>query len=240
MKITPLEIRQKSFEKGFRGYDKDEVDAYLLSLSQEWERFSDEFKEVKIKLDSAQKEVEKLREVESSLYKTLKTAEDTGANMIDQANRMAEVHMKETEVRSEAILNDAKNKARDTIEEAEMLARQILDEMEDNLKNIVQSYKSLENFRDDLLADIKGLSTDALERVERFKTQKQSINVDEYLMESRREVKKVREKLLPGKGGKTDLPPNNETPPMPVRKDEPKNRQVENTAEEKSFFDEID
>ena len=32
MNITPLEIRQKEFEKGFRGYDKDEVKAFFLFL----------------------------------------------------------------------------------------------------------------------------------------------------------------------------------------------------------------
>ena len=47
MKITPLEIRQKTFERTLRGYDKDEVNAFLLSLSQEWERNSDEIKELK-------------------------------------------------------------------------------------------------------------------------------------------------------------------------------------------------
>ena len=45
MKITPLEIRQKTFEKSFRGLDKDEVNAFLLSLSHEWERMLDENKE---------------------------------------------------------------------------------------------------------------------------------------------------------------------------------------------------
>ncbi|MFM8349305.1 MAG: DivIVA domain-containing protein, partial [Bacteroidota bacterium] len=28
MKITPLDIRQKTFEKNLRGYDKDEVSAF--------------------------------------------------------------------------------------------------------------------------------------------------------------------------------------------------------------------
>jgi len=88
MKVTPLEIRQKTFEKVFRGYDKDEVHAYLQSLSQEWERLIGENKELTIKLESAENEIKKLREVESSLYKTLKTAEDTGASMIEQANKI--------------------------------------------------------------------------------------------------------------------------------------------------------
>lgn len=83
MKITPLDIRQKTFEKVLRGFDKDEVTAFLLSLSQEWERVQDETKEMRIKLEATEREVTKLREVESSLYKTLKTAEDTGANVIE-------------------------------------------------------------------------------------------------------------------------------------------------------------
>ena len=42
MKITPLDIRQKTFEKAFRGLDKDEVNAFLLTLSQHWEKMMDE------------------------------------------------------------------------------------------------------------------------------------------------------------------------------------------------------
>ena len=47
MRITPLDIRQKTFEKNFRGYEKDEVNAFLLTLSQEWERVLDENKEAR-------------------------------------------------------------------------------------------------------------------------------------------------------------------------------------------------
>ncbi|MFC2125130.1 DivIVA domain-containing protein, partial [Bacteroidota bacterium] len=57
MKVTPLEIRQKSFEKVFRGYDKDEVEAFLLILSQEWEKVLDENKSLRMNLDKAEKEV---------------------------------------------------------------------------------------------------------------------------------------------------------------------------------------
>ncbi len=106
MKVTPLEIRKKSFEKVFRGYDKDEVNAFLVSLSQAWEKVMDQNKELTIKLESAEKEIGKLREIENSLFKTLKTAEDTGANMIEQANKTAELHMKETQMNIEALMND--------------------------------------------------------------------------------------------------------------------------------------
>src|SRR5688572_28155998 len=102
MRISPIDIRQKSFEKHFRGYDKDEVNAFLLTLSQEWERIMDENKELRIKLEATEREVHKLREVEGSLYKTLKTAEDTGANVIEQARKTAELHLKESQIKADA------------------------------------------------------------------------------------------------------------------------------------------
>src|SRR3954468_2628336 len=120
MKITPLEIRQKSFEKNFRGYERDEVHGFLLTLSQEWERMQDENKELRIKLEGAEREVLKLREVEGSLYKTLKTAEDTGANVIEQARMAADLHIKESHINAELMLQEAKSRAKDTIDESEM------------------------------------------------------------------------------------------------------------------------
>ena len=72
MKVTPLEIRQKTFEKGFRGYEKEEVDAYLIALSSEWEKLLIEIRDQKIKIESLERDVQKMREVESTLYKTLK------------------------------------------------------------------------------------------------------------------------------------------------------------------------
>ena len=87
MKITPLEIRQKTFEKAFRWVDKEEVNAFLTTLSQQWEKMLDENRELRLKLESTTKEVQKMREVESTLYRTLKTAEDTGNNMVSRPPR---------------------------------------------------------------------------------------------------------------------------------------------------------
>jgi len=112
MKVTPLEIRQKTFERTLRGYDKDEVNAFLLSLSQEWERMNDEIKEMKMKFENSEREVSKLREVETSLFRTLKTAEDTGANVVDQAKKTAELHVREAQISANALLNEAKDKAK--------------------------------------------------------------------------------------------------------------------------------
>ena len=180
MKITPIEIRQKNFEKKLRGYDKDEVSAFLLSLSNEWERVLDDNKELKIKLDQAEKEVRKLREVESSLFKTLKTAEDTGANLIDQANKASELHLKETQMNAEAMMSEAKAKAKNLIEKSEMEARQMIEEMQDAIKDLEQNYRALENHRDNIMAELKNFAEDIHDRINRTTKQQAPFKMEDH------------------------------------------------------------
>jgi len=167
MNITPLEIRQKDFEKAFRGYNKDEVTAFLNSLSIEWERLNDQSKELQYKLEASEKEVQKLREVENSLFKTLKTAEDTGANMIEQATKTAELHMKETEMKADALMSEAKSRAKSIIEDAETRARMITDDMEDEIRQLEQVYRSLDANKSSLMSDLKLLANDIVDKLNR-------------------------------------------------------------------------
>ncbi|MEQ8244144.1 DivIVA domain-containing protein [Fulvivirga sp.] len=239
MKITPLEIRQKSFEKAFRGLDKDEVEAFLTILATEWEKLMDENKELKIKLESSEKEVEKLREVENSLFKTLKTAEDTGANMIDQATKTAQLHMRETEMKAEALMNEAKTKAKDMIEEAEMKSRNAIDDMEDRVKSLANVYRQLENVKEDLLSDIKSFANEAIDKANRVKSQVKKVNIDEELM-------KVKRDIAPAKASKkVEVELELDTPAEPEpKKEEPKNdvevEKVSYSGKSTSFFDDID
>ena len=229
MKITPLEIRQRTFEKHFRGYDKDEVNGFLLTLSQEWERIQDENKELRIKLESTEREIMKLREVESSLYKTLKTAEDTGANVIEQARQTAELHLKESQLKSDALMNEAKRKAKDSVDEAELRVKEVLAEMEDRLKDLVENYKKLESTRDDLLLELKRISEDSLERVDRLKKVQRQFDAVAYLSQARNDVKKL---IFPNATPKTDK----EGKPSVAPKEEPPVAEVKDkTAEIKKI-----
>lgn len=241
MKITPLEIRQKAFEKNFRGYNQDEVNAFLQTLSQEWERVGDESKELRLKLEACEREVLKLREVESSLFKTLKTAEDTGANVIEQARQAADLSLRESQLKADAMLNEAKVKARNTIEEAEVKSKQTLAEMEDRLKSMVDNYKKLESSRDELLMELKRISQDTIERVERIKNSQRSFDADQHALQARKEIKKT---IFPNAeftstpaAAPVDVPVVTEKGELVVEQ----NVLVEASARKvtKSFFDEI-
>ena len=185
MKITPLEIRQKTFEKVFRGFDKEEVNAFLQILSEEWIRSNDEKKSLEIKLESAEREISKLREVETSLYKTLKTAEDTGANMIEQANKAAELQLKETKIKSDNLVNEAKAKAKMIIENADLRVKEIISRMLTEIKSLENNYISAKNLKENLIADITNLSSATLERAQKFKKQNDKLDIEKYIKEAR-------------------------------------------------------
>lgn len=191
MKITPLEIRQKTFERNLRGYDKDEVNAFLGTLSQEWEKLLDELKEVRFRLENSEREVSKLREVETSLYKTLKTAEDTGANLVEQATRTAELQVKEAQLNAEAMTYEARTKAREIIEDAERRAQQTLEDIDQRIRELVQQYRSAIQHRDNLSTDLGRMAQELSDRAERLKKTNEGFNPELFLSQARKDLQPV-------------------------------------------------
>ncbi|MCB9234341.1 MAG: DivIVA domain-containing protein [Bacteroidia bacterium] len=111
--ITPIEIRQHTFKKGLRGYDKEEVTNFLNTISMEWEKVLEEFKKTRNELDKTQSNLDSLKQVESVLHKTLLQAEQTSKSTIENAKKNAELKVAEAESRSREMLTDAlKEKAR--------------------------------------------------------------------------------------------------------------------------------
>lgn len=165
MKITPLDIRQKTFEKQIRGYDKEEVSAFLTYLSQEWEKLLDEKKTLQLRFEQADKEAQKLREIEQSLFRTLKTAEDTGASIIEHANSTATQILKEAQMEADLIISDAKNKAKNTREIAESKSKGVFEDLREEVALLSKAYEQMLQERELLLNNLRKLAQDTLESI---------------------------------------------------------------------------
>lgn len=168
MKITPIEIRQHTFEKVMRGYKPEDVDAFLVSLSQEWERVSMDVKMLKMQLELAEKELSKLKEVEMTLFRTLKTAEDTSHQITDQANKAAEQYMGESRQKADDLLADARKRSALMIQDAENQSRFLKDNILNDLKSLEHDFKALEKYKENLSIQIRDLAGKALDSVDRF------------------------------------------------------------------------
>ena len=75
MKITPLDIRQKRFDTGLRGFSRREVEAYLELLAGEFEEVVKENISLKEEIKRAQLRIEQYQERERTLQETMVTAQ---------------------------------------------------------------------------------------------------------------------------------------------------------------------
>jgi cell division initiation protein len=217
MKITPIEIRQKEFVKAFRGYEKEEVDIFLQALSKEWERLMEENRDLTKKSEAAEKEVVRLREVEGTLYRTLKSAEDTSNNIIDHANKTAELHMKQSQMNAESIMNEARTKAKAMLEEAEEKSSIVMDNLSNDLEVLEKDFNYMLSQREQLLKEIKMLLNDTTEKIGKIS----SIDVNGF--ESK--LKKFK-KIASGQASNSDPAPD-------------QSQSEKNPGENLSFFDSI-
>lgn len=168
MRITPLEIRQHTFDKSFRGYDTESVDAFLLSLSQEWERISEDLRYSKQQLEVAEKEIVRMKEIENSLFKTLKAAEDVQQNINAKAETEASLITDKARQDAEEISNEAQKKANMLISESENKAKFLVEEAVNDLKNYERDFKAMERYKDYLVVELKSFANDALDKVTKF------------------------------------------------------------------------
>lgn len=100
MNLTPLEIKKQTFDRGLRGYDTSEVEAYLSMLSNEWDQLLRRNEELEAKIQELSDKVRHYEKVEQALQQTLSTAKESATQKTQEAEREAT-----------GILNAAKDKA---------------------------------------------------------------------------------------------------------------------------------
>ncbi len=160
MRISSLEIKQHEFEKSFRGYNAEEVNSFLSNIAQEWDRMLNELKMLKMQLDIAEKEASKLREVEMTLFKTLRNAEEQSIQMTDTAQKEASKRIEEATSQAQLIKADAEVTARQIVQDADARATEIRSAAQAELAEMDQMFANLENKKNALLNQLKGVNAE--------------------------------------------------------------------------------
>jgi cell division initiation protein len=179
MKITPIEIRQQTFERVFRGYEKEAVDAFLNSLSKEWDRMLEESQRLKIELEHAEKEINRIKNYEDTLLRALKSTEETRSQIEEEASKEAEKRTTDAateaqritqsaQEQAEAALKDAQKKSSMMLIDAESKAKYILDEALGDLKAMERDFKAMDRYKEQITTEYKKFASDTLEKVARF------------------------------------------------------------------------
>lgn len=111
MRMTPLDVQNHSFAKSWRGYDPDEVDAFLRIVSEDYEALVRENATQADRLYRLERRVEELSAQEQLLKQTLVSAQAMCDELRRGAERDAELRLAEVEVRAEKILDASHRRA---------------------------------------------------------------------------------------------------------------------------------
>lgn len=110
MRITPLDIQQKQFPMKLRGFDVEEVYAFLEVIREEMEDLLRENANLKESIQRLDNQMKGYKDMETTLRETLLTAQQMVEDYKMNARKEAELVVKESELRAESLLKEAQEK----------------------------------------------------------------------------------------------------------------------------------
>ncbi len=102
--ITPLEIDNKEFKRGMRGYKEDEVDEFLDQVKVDYEKLYKENAELRELVERTNQQIERYKNIEDTLKNTLIVAQNASEDLRANAHKKAELIIQEAEARAKEIV----------------------------------------------------------------------------------------------------------------------------------------
>ena len=138
MKFTPLEIKKQRFKTKVRGLDPMEVEAFLEMVADEYETVLNERNRFSEEINKLRTQLRDYQQVEKTLQETLMNAQENVNQARENSKREAQIIIREAELKSERILDDAREKLDKMKNEYSILKAQ-KESFAKRLKHLLQS-----------------------------------------------------------------------------------------------------
>jgi len=149
MNLTPQDILTQQFGVKVKGFDKDEVTEFMRQVAKVLENEILEKGKLKKEIDKIKESLHKYERRDEVLRETLISAQKFSGEIKTNAEREAELIIKEAEIKSEEIINHAVNRHKTLKEEIRNLKFKRR-EIESDIINMLNSLKELiESYRKD-------------------------------------------------------------------------------------------
>jgi len=143
MIFTPDGIKKQEFNKSFRGFDKEEVHAFLEKLSVEFETLFTENEAIKKELEETKQQLEMFLEIENKIQQTLIDTEIKSNQKIEEAHNKAGEILRLAQEKSTELLQKSR-------EEADRLKSAVINLREEK-EILITKLKTVINYQSHLL-----------------------------------------------------------------------------------------
>ena len=114
MKLSALDIRKQDFKRGLRGFDVEEVQAYLELVANQWTSMREELDRSQATITELEGKLSHYTQVEEALQEALRTARETAKAKAEQSDAALQA----ARVDAERIVSDANQEADTLLERA--------------------------------------------------------------------------------------------------------------------------
>jgi cell division initiation protein len=147
IKVTPLEVQQKRFHVGFRGYERTEVEMFLDLVRDEMEALVREMTELREFRQSYDERLRELTEKEETVKNTMLMTQKLMDEIKENARKEAALIIKDADIRSQQILGNSQTE-RVTLEgELQELRRRKHHFLQD-IKRVIEMHLEMVNFEE--------------------------------------------------------------------------------------------
>ena len=146
--LTPIDIQNKEFSKGFNGYAKNEVDEFLAEIQADYETLYKESVSNKDKIAMLSDSLREYKSMEEALKNTLMFAQNTAEDVKKNAQEKAEGILTQAKADADRIIFEAEQKTIDARRELEEVKSQYIsfrNKFENLLDLFKKQIKELEN-----------------------------------------------------------------------------------------------
>lgn len=145
MKITPLDIQQKQFPTRFRGFDPEEVYAFLEAVRQEMEELLKENSLLKQQLRSTEDQLQEYKKMDATMRETLITMQKMVEEYETNAKRQAEIIIRDAELKADKMIKEAQDKVIKIHEDITDL-KGIRRHFKEELRRLIESHAKMLEF----------------------------------------------------------------------------------------------
>ncbi len=110
MELTPNDIRNTSFESGFRGYEKEQVDTFLETVAAALEQARTEMARKVEDYDRLKKQNQELKDMEDTVKHAVLEAQKHADQIIAHAKKEAELMLSEAKQKRDAVIEERHRK----------------------------------------------------------------------------------------------------------------------------------
>ena len=121
--LTPLDVRRTEFPTAMRGYDKSTVEQFRERIYEELERQTKVNQDLETKAKNFHEQLRAFRERDKALNEALVAAQQLRAEIREQAEREAQLILREARGEAERLVDQARADVRDLKGEIEGLER---------------------------------------------------------------------------------------------------------------------